>query len=290
MSELAVARPPRDVVTVIGADALTYLQGQLSQDLDGLGDGDAVHTLLLTPQGKLEVELALVRVGADEAWLACEGGFGDRLVEGLNRFKIRVDAELALRSDRSVLAVRGIEPRAWPSVRVLPARWVGPAFDLVGEEAALDAVERELVDAGAEDWSPDEYEARRVAAGVPRLGLDLGEKTIPQEAFLERDAVSFEKGCFLGQELVCRIDTRGHVNRYLRVLRDVAAADGMPRGAEIATAEKVVGSVTSVAGSSALGYVRREVEPPAEVTLRWDGGEATATAVEPPFLGAAPPS
>ncbi len=64
-----------------------------------------------------------------------------------------------------------------------------------------------------------QYEAARIEAGVPRLGVDIDERTIPQEAFLERDAVSFTKGCFLGQELVCRIDTRGHVNRYLRLLR-----------------------------------------------------------------------
>ena len=85
---------------------------------------------------------------------------------------------------------------------------------------------------------------------------------IPQEAFLEVDAVSFTKGCFVGQELVCRIDSRGHVNRFLRHL--VPADDGrvLPVGAEVTVGDKVVGTVTSSAPGIALGYVRREVEPP----------------------------
>jgi len=146
----------------------------------------------------------------------------------------------------------------------------------VGDAPTLDAVTSAARDAGVQEWGDDEYEAARIAAGVPRLGLDVDAKTIPQEASLERDAVSFTKGCFLGQELVCRLDTRGHVNRYLRRLT-VAQGASAPRGAEIVAGDKAVGTVTSAAGSVALGYVRREIEPPAEVTLRWNGSETTAT-------------
>ncbi len=95
----------------------------------------------------------------------------------------------------------------------------------------------------------DEYEAMRIEAGVPRQGLDIDETTIAQEAFLERDAVSFTKGCFLGQELVCRIDTRGHVNRLLRRL--VADAP-LARGATVVADGKEVGTVTSAVGGVAL--------------------------------------
>jgi folate-binding Fe-S cluster repair protein YgfZ len=91
--------------------------------------------------------------------------------------------------------------------------------------------------------------------------------------------VSFTKGCFLGQELVCRIDTRGHVNRFLRRFTEIEGGWPVP-GAEVVAGGKVVGSLTSVAaealGTGALGYVRREVEPPATVELRWDGGRARA--------------
>jgi folate-binding Fe-S cluster repair protein YgfZ len=95
--------------------------------------------------------------------------------------------------------------------------------------------------------------------------------------------VSFTKGCFLGQELVCRIDSRGHVNRFLRRFTDFEG-DWPVRGAEVVVDGKVVGALTSVAPAAfptgALGYVRREVEPPARVELRWDGGVAQAAVAE----------
>jgi folate-binding protein YgfZ len=287
MSGLAVARPPRDVVVASGPDAFSYLQGQVSQDLDGLGDGETTHSLLLSPQGKLDVDFWLVRK-ADSAWLVCEGGFGEQLVASLARFKIRVQVEIALDPSLTVLALRGEGAAAAAGLpdaaAVIRVPWAGEeAVDVVGDASALDAVAKAAVDAGAESWSDDDYEAARIAAGVPRLGFDLDEKTIPQEAYLERDAVSFTKGCFLGQELVCRLDTRGHVNRYLRRLT-AEGGEELPRGAEIVAGKKTVGALTSVAGSEALGYVRREVEPPAEVTLRWNGTEAAATVEELPTV------
>jgi folate-binding protein YgfZ len=145
-----------------------------------------------------------------------------------------------------------------------------------------------LVAAGFTPAGFTAYEAARVRAGVPRQGLDIDEKTIPQEAFLELDAVSFTKGCFLGQELVCRIDSRGHVNRLLRGLRidPGGIATTPPAGAGIVVGDKEVGALTTVARSEdgvlALGYVRREVELPADVLVRWDGGEAKAVAVALP--------
>ena len=155
---------------------------------------------------------------------------------GLNRFKIRVKVEIEDRSaDRG--RARGARRRRdraarrrcstpagsiavrvdWPDVARRRDRSVQPA--------AIDARRgRARRSAGAAEIDADAYEAMRIEAGVPRQGFDIDETTIPQEAFLERDAVSFTKGCFLGQELVCRIDTRGHVNRLLRRLRRRRAA------------------------------------------------------------------
>jgi folate-binding protein YgfZ len=136
----------------------------------------------------------------------------------------------------------------------------------------VDAARAELLASGVTLGSDAEYEAARIAAGVPRLGRDIDERTIPQEAFLEIDAVSFTKGCFVGQELVCRIDTRGHVNRYLRRIH--AEADiSLPVGAEVLVGDRVVGNVTSAAGSDALAMVRREIEPPTPVRVRVGDGE-----------------
>lgn len=277
-----MARLARDVVVVSGPDALSYLQSLVSQDLEPLGDGQSAHSLLLTPQGKLEADFYVVRRG-DDAWLVCEGGRGDQLAAALERFKIRVKVDVGLAPDFAVLAVSGpisLSGDRPEDVGVVSIPWPeGERFDLVGPLVAVEAAQVALADAGVPVIDASEYEARRISAGIPRLGFELGEKTIPQEAFLDRDAVSFTKGCFLGQELVCRIDTRGHVNKYLRRLTNIEGA--LPaRDAEIVVDDKAVGTVTSAAGRSGLGYVRHEVEPPADVTLRWDGGEATATVEE----------
>ena len=104
---------------------------------------------------------------------------------------------------------------AWGDRRVVRADWPDrPGVDVIGSRrVGARGPRRAARRRRGRDRPPTRYEAARIEAGVPRLGVDVDETTIPQEAFLERDAVSFTKGCFLGQELVCRIDTRGHVNR-----------------------------------------------------------------------------
>ncbi len=224
----------RDVVTVSGPDTWPFLQSLLSQDLDALTEGERQWTLLLTPQGKVDVLAGIAHVGPD-AVLDTDPGWGQHLVDALTRYKIRTKVELALE----------------------------PAPD-------ADAV------TGARE------EAERIAAGVPRLGAELDDSVIPQEAFLEVAAVSFSKGCFVGQELVCRIDTRGHVNRFLRHLVPEDPSVVLPVGAEITFGGKAVGAVTSSAPGIALGFVRREVEPPATGAV--DGVGVTIRAVEGPSV------
>src|SRR6476646_11531094 len=91
-------------------------------------------------------------------------------------------------------------------------------LDLVGARTWIDSVSATLRADGWTTVGPEVFEAFRIERGIPRQPVDIDDKTIPQEAELEIDAVSFTKGCFLGQELVCRIDSRGHVNRLLRGL------------------------------------------------------------------------
>jgi tRNA-modifying protein YgfZ len=279
----------RGLVLVTGPDTVSYLQSLVSADLDPVGDGDGAHSLLLTPQGKLEADFRLLRVD-DDCWLDADAGFGPRLTEALLRFKIRVKVDVEDRSGTwGVLAVKGPDAAAavesaagievptaphahapWGDARVVRADWPGlRGVDVVGPRAELARHRDALLAASAVAASDVDYEAARVEAGVPRQSLDLDDRTIPQEAFLEVDAVSFTKGCFLGQELVTRIDTRGHVNRHLRGVRLAAIAEP---GAEVESDGKSVGQLTSVAespanGPIALAMVRREVEPPAEVTV-----------------------
>jgi folate-binding protein YgfZ len=264
-----VDRSDRGFVVVSGPDAFSFLQALVSADLDPVADGDAVHSLLLQPRGKLDVDFRLLRVGHD-AWLDCDPGLGAQLAASLTRFRLRVKAEIEDASDRlEVLSRVGADDgTAVPDgVHRVSTAW---GFDLVGPRALLPSVP--TVD-------PVAFEAWRIELGVPRQPDDIDDTTIPQEAFLEQDAVSFTKGCFIGQELVCRIDSRGHVNRFLRRISGIDG-DWPPVGAEVVVDGKTVGVLTSVAPhelpTGALGYVRREVEPPAAVELRWADGAAQA--------------
>jgi folate-binding protein YgfZ len=267
-----VDRSDRGFVTVAGPDTFSFLQALVSADLDPLADGDAVHSLLLAPQGKLDVDFRFLRVNAEEAWLDCGPGLAPQLATSLTRFRIRVKAEIVDRTGELGMVSRigvsddGVD--APDGVHRIDTAW---GYDLLGPRAALPEVGA-FVD-------PVAFEAWRIEQAIPVQPGDVDDTTIPQEAFLEQDAVSFTKGCFIGQELVCRIDSRGHVNRFLRRIADIEG-DWPPVGAEIVVDGKVVGALTSVAPvelpTGALGYVRREVEPPAPVELRWDGGTASA--------------
>jgi folate-binding protein YgfZ len=273
---------PLDVVVAAGPDATSFLQSLLSQDLDPVAVGESAPALLLQPQGKLVATLRALRVADDEWWLVADAGTGAALADGLNRFRIRVKVDVDdVSGDFGAIAIRGSDSatlvsRVTPSSsHVLSAVWRDEeAFDVVGPRTDIADVRDQLVAAGAVAASAADYEAARIAAGVPRFGADIDERTIPQEAFLDERAVSFTKGCFVGQELVCRIDTRGHVNRHLRRVRVDTGTP--PVGAEIVVGDRVVGQLTSVAGNDALAMVRREVEPPATVIVRWPDAETNA--------------
>jgi len=284
-------RDDRGHVLVRGPDAFSFLQALVSADLDPLADGDGAASLLLSPQGKLEAAFRLLRVG-DEAWLDADPGVAAQLAASLLRFRIRVDADVVDRSDTWGMAslIGPAVPARFPSavpdavhahagiggVRVVRT---DDGVDLVGPRPAVDDAVAGLVAAGWQEVGPVASLAYRIERGIPVQPVDVDSSTIPQEAELEFDSVSFTKGCFLGQELVCRIDSRGHVNRFLRRLVPLDDTRPVP-GAEVMAGEKVVGAVTSVTPEGvapvALGYVRREVEPGAVVELRWDAGTTEA--------------
>ncbi len=281
--EVGAAWVPRDVVRVAGPEAVAYLQGQLSQDVEGLEVGRSAESLLLAPQGRVDALLRVTRTADDELLLDVDGGYGDAVVARLARFKLRTKADiealawrcLALRGPRLADVDLGARAGDWLA---LAADWPGlSGVDLVGEDP--------VVPDGVPVCDPEAWEAVRVEAGIPKMGTELTERTIPAEAGVVERTVSFTKGCYTGQELVARIDSRGsRVPRHLRGLV-LAAGDAPPVGAAVVgeggQGERELGQLTSVAlsptlgGPVALAYVRREVEPPADVVVRWGGEEAT---------------
>ncbi len=262
MSAPFAVRIPRDVVRVSGPDATTYLQGQLSQDVVMLPVGSCAWTFVLQPQGKVDAWFRVSRV-ADDAYLCdVDRGFGESLVARLNRFKLRVKVTIEPLEWQCV-AVRGV-PAADVDADELgapiaaPVDWAGSVgVDLLGPAVALPP--------GMAEGTLADHDAWRVAVGMPAMGRELDESTIPAEAGVVDVSVSFTKGCYTGQELVARIDSRG--GRTPRRLRRVVAADAttvLESGAVLTLADGAeVGVVTTGGRGAALAYVRREVDPPA---------------------------
>jgi folate-binding protein YgfZ len=280
-SSMAAAFIDRDVVLVEGPDAEPYLQGQLSADVAGLAAGASTWTWLLQPAGKVEVLARVSRIDRERFALDTDPGWGEALEARLARFKLRSKLELS-RPGWKAVALRG--PDARPpapdpdhpvdptptsgTVVVADASWPGlVGHDLLGPDP--------LVPAGAVSVTAEELEVAGVEAGIPRMGRELDERTIPAETGLVERTVSFTKGCYTGQELVARIDSRG--SNVARHLRGLVLDGAVEEGAELTVDGKTVGVVTSVVTSPVLGpvalaYVRRAVEPGRTV----DAGGVTA--------------
>ena len=249
---------PRDIVKVTGVDTATFLQSQISQDIRALRDLHTAWTFVLQPNGKVNCLARLYKVNDTFMILDTDVGYGQGLLDRLSRFKIRVKVDLSLETWDCV-AVRGSGAGALNSGAgvTLACDWPGvEGVDLMGSDIVrpINLPEMGLMD----------LDRIRIEAGWPVMGAELNEDTIPAETGMLPLAVSFTKGCYPGQELVERIDSRGgNVARRLRLLR----SDGfMEPGAVLADGPKEVGRITSVAfadegGTVGLGYVGRSVEP-----------------------------
>lgn len=263
-----LVKPGRPIVWVEGPDSISFLQGLLSQDVAAMAPGEVRRSFLLNPQGKLR---SLLWVAVAEGKVGLIGGPEENVVGDLTRFKLRVMAE-----------IRAETRRTWEIWGDGAAATVGLVDGWVEtEEGAVFALggPSQVFGVGPE---PDvgqlgdaEFDSLRVLQGEPVFGIDVDESTIPQETGLVEESVSFAKGCYLGQELVARIDSRGHVNRHLRRL---TFGEGSPApGATVKADERAVGVVTTSGMHSALAMVRREVAVGDAVAVECDGGPLVAT-------------
>lgn len=256
----------RDVLRISGPDAEAYLQGQLSQDLDALAVATSTWTFVLQPQGKVDVWARLTKTSADAFLLDVDAGHGQQLHDRLSRFLLRTKADLEL-LDWPAVAVRGpAAPHGDVPEDVLRLRVVGPGvegYDLLGPGAELPE--------GVEPWSLDQLTAYRVVHGVPAMGRELTDATIPAEVgqWIVDESVSFTKGCFVGQELVARIDSRGgNVPKRLRVLvLDEPVSEGAEVEADGPASSVTTAAVSDIHGPVALAYCGRAVEPGATVRV-----------------------
>ncbi len=297
-----VDRSERGKLALTGPEAKTFLHGQVTNDIEGLEPGRGCYAAFLTHKGKMLGDLRVLDLG-DELLLDTERITLQELFNMIRRFKLGSDVELHKRTlERSLLSLVGPDAR-----RVAGAGGLGPdehdnvraeiagapvvlvatdvGVDVFAPAETTDAVRAALEAAGAVPVTEESAEALRVERGRPRYGVDLDDGTIPQEAGLNERAVSFTKGCYVGQETVARLFYRGKPNRHLRGLR--LSAPGAT-GDALRLGEKQVGRIGSVAlspthGPIALAIVRREAAPGDTLSVGDDG--VTAEVVELPFRG-----
>jgi folate-binding protein YgfZ len=288
------------MLVVSGAEAAEYLQGQLTNDIEAVGPGEGAYAALLDRKGHMQADMRVLRPGeGPELWLLLEPEGLAAATRHLQMYKIGREVEVRDAGDERAL-ISLIGPRsaeiagsaplpelACQTVVVGGAECIAvgttSGIDLVAPADERDRVRDALLAAGAAEVSPEAAEILRIEAGRPRFGAEMGTETMPAEAGIVEQAVSFTKGCYIGQETVARLHYKGKPNRHLRGLRFNAPAT--PGGA-VRVGEREVGTVGSAAVSPALGPVglailRREAEPGATVTVGEDG--VTAEVVALPF-------
>ena len=294
-----VDRSESGKLALSGSEAKAFLNGQVSNDIEALEPGGGCYAALLTHKGKMLADLRVLDVGppTPELLLLCERSALQALFDAIRRFNIGFDCELHKRTvQQGLLSLIG--PRADQLAGAVPqaehantpGEIAGAAVLLVRTDAGIDVlcdaadterVRAALVAAGAVEVGADAAEILRVEHGRPRYGVDLDDSVIPQEAGLNERAVSFTKGCYVGQETVARLHWRGKPNRHLRGLR---LGEEVQPGTELRLGEREVGVLTSVAASPRFGpvglaIVRREAQP-GDVL---DAGGVRAEVVDLPF-------
>jgi folate-binding protein YgfZ len=290
VSTFVVDRSERGKLALTGPEAKAFLHGQVTNDIEGLVPGRGCYAAFLTHKGKMLGDLRVFDRG-DELFLDCERVALQELFNMIRRFKVGMDVELHKRTvEVGLLSVIGPDaPRLAGPEEHDNARAVLGGVDVVavttdvGTDIFFEADDREAVRAalGFPDGDEAAAEIVRVEHGRPRYGVDLDDSVIPQEAGLNERAVSFTKGCYVGQETVARLFYRGKPNRRLLGLR---LSEPAPSGTELRLGEKVIGRIGSSVVSEAhgpigLALVRREANP--GDTVAGDG--VTALIVDIPF-------
>lgn len=294
----ALERAGRRLIEVTGSEAAEYLQGQVTNDVEALALGQGCYSALLDRKGHMQGDMRVLRT-AEGFLIETEEIAKDAVLRHLTMYKIGRDVSVSEVSERfAVISVIGpaaaevaLAGPAGPEHSHRPVEVGAVACTAVASDAGVDllvaagdagALIEALAERGAEPVGEDAAEILRVEAGRPRFGREMTVATIPQEAGINERAISFSKGCYIGQETVARLHYRGKPNRHLRGLRlEAAAAAGDP----VRLGERELGTIGTAVlspahGPIALAILRREAEPGSTVEV---GAGTAAEVVEPPF-------
>ncbi len=302
-------RSDRMRMRISGQKAAELVTGMVTNDVSALVPGEGQYAAALTPKGKIVADLRIFALEDSlliDTSAAAATGWKEMVRKYINpRLAPYHDLTSELsdfgvfgRSARSVVSrvmdvddkdLAALPPyghisRPFGNVTVILARV--PEMDLEGFDIfipseAVGLLKGKFQSAGIATGGKDTWEIARIESGRPQWGTDMDDSTLPQEANLdELGAISYTKGCYIGQETVARVHFRGHVNRFLRRIRFVTRP-APPKGAELVDETgKVIGDIRSAAlsprfGGVALGMVRREIPPGTTLQARWDGGECS---------------
>jgi folate-binding protein YgfZ len=296
-SAIVIDRSSQGTIALAGADRAAFLHALVTNDVAGLPMGRGVYAAYLTPQGRMISDLRIIETG-NRMLLNVERHIAAPLAERFDRLIFSEDVQARdATSELTVLGVHGpsasrmIERATGVSVSDLANQYDNvttefvtvvrddalglPGYDMYVSSSDAAAVWSKLIEAGAVRSDDDTAEALRIEAGRPRFGIDMTTDTIPLEAGLEDRAISFTKGCYVGQEVIIRVMHRGHGRVAKRLVSIVLSGAVVPAGGDkIQLADRVVGEITSAAPSPkhdaplALGYVQRDhAAPGTELTV-----------------------
>ncbi|HSY91454.1 MAG TPA: glycine cleavage T C-terminal barrel domain-containing protein [Candidatus Binatus sp.] len=304
----------RAKISLTGGDRVRWLNGMTTNNIRDLSVGQGVYAFLLNPQGHILGDVFAYNLG-DSIAVDTDSGQVEKILATFDHFIIMDDVEVMNLSEQltalgvagpncgEVLTAAGFVIPEMQALQVTSVTWQGTECRLVrGEDLGHDSPEHvayeiwlaparvralwdALLAAGATPVGSEALELQRIVSGIPRYGVDIRERDLPQETEQAR-ALNFNKGCYVGQEIVERIRSRGAVHRKFTGFVAEGAAQ-IAAGTKIVAGEKEVGEITSAASlqfrggnkTVALGYIRREVGVPGrEVTI----GGAKATVVQLP--------
>jgi folate-binding protein YgfZ len=294
-----VDRSGRGKLIVSGAEAAEYLQGQLTNDVEALVPGEGQYAALLDRKGHMQADMRVLRTSAEEIWIDTEPEALEAARRHLEMYKIGREVAIAdLTAERGILSLVGPRSVEIAGTAALPeyasenigisgvaclAVGTADGIDLIVKASDTAGLRNALTGAGAVEVDAAAAEVVRIEAGTPRFGAEMSAETMPAEAGIVERAISFTKGCYIGQEPVARLHYKGRPNRHLRGL--VLSAPATP-GTSLTLGEKEVGKIGSARisparGPIALAIVRREAEPGSELAVGEDG--VTARVVDLPF-------
>jgi tRNA-modifying protein YgfZ len=278
MTNSKVARlQGRAVIEIAGAEAADFLQGLVTSDVESLEAGSARNAALLTPQGKILFEFIVVAAGEGRFLLDCPRETAAELAKRLTFYRLRAKIDIAVRPDDAVIAI-------WGDGQTPPVdgAFADPRLAELGWRAIVPGFEAETVPAGCEAVDEAAYHAHRIALGVAELGSDYDNGAVfPHEADLDQlGGVDFSKGCYVGQEVVSRMQHRGTArSRFVPVTIDGAAP---AVGTSIEAGGKAIGTMGSGTDGRGLALLRLDrVGTAMEAGTTITAGDASLTPEKP---------